>query len=216
LQRQFETLFLHIFCALHCLQRAGGILHNDLHLDNILMVSGSHNNTPTTAATHLAYIVGEQYCLVRNNLGEALGQLPVLCDFALSSSSSSGATTGNLALRNYYCETQRCAYHNSTAQRRARNCSQTALCDVRRLLNETFAHLQQHSNVTDIVMRAFAPFNRLRMQLNAQHQRRCVPLVSLPSLLTSTFAFTPLPIVQNSSLCCVYDCNRAAPTGASE
>jgi len=210
LQSQLTTLFLHIFCALYCLQRADDILHNDLHLDNILMVSSSLSSDD---AAQFAYVVENHHCVVRNDLGESLRQLPVICDFGMASSVSTESSQ-RVVLSDYYCDTQRCAYHNG-ARRRDSKCYQTAMCDVTRLLNDVFDHLYQCGAAYGaarmaIVMRAFASFDDLRLQLNLRRQTQCVRHDSLARLLLNTFAFNAAPITacQVSDIC-VYDCDAA-------
>lgn len=181
LRQQFQTLFLHIFVALFCMQEHDNWLHNDLHLDNIVMVQSGDQ------ARDFVYKLGDKEYVVRNNLGESLQQLPVICDFGMASNDGCCAA-GTTHFAQHYQATQFCTFHSTTdGYADSKNCRQSMFCDVARLLNDTYnqltiygkqscAHADNENIAAQqmlIVMSAFAPYDMVRRHINACKRKSC-------------------------------------------
>jgi len=215
LQRQFELLFFHLFAALYTLQRHGNYLHNDLHLDNIVMIQSGE-----TASNFCYQLDGNRY-VVSNALGGSLQQLPVICDFGMARR----ACASNLGLDSYYDKNDHCAYHASRkGHHQAHQCVCQSLCDVLHVLCITKNHLtslgreqcakgnasaQQAARNMSVVMSAFTQFDLLRQQLIKLKRTNCTDTgpKNLATIIGQVFsnylhdereeADTNLPIVFN-------------------
>ncbi len=152
LGRQFHVLFFHIFAALNVLYNIGGFLHNDLHLDNILIVQSRET------CQNFVYVIKGKYFVIPNNLGECLRQLPIICDFGTASNAHE---TQNVSFQEHFRSTHRCAFHQMQPLEK---CFFTAFCDVLRILEDTFDELKAYLH-TNLLELAFQPFTALKHNL---------------------------------------------------
>lgn len=221
LMGQFQTLFLHIFVALLCLHDETKSNHHDLHLSNILMVQSRES------AKHFAYILGDgsgpQRCyVVPNNLGEALQQLPVICDFGVA---ADGTAAQNTNYAQQYRTTMFCAFHTSKdGVKSGAKCKQAFFCDVLRLLNAVHQHLQRYGDRVAshrrraqqmaIVMSAFTPFDLLRRHLNDCKRTSCLncKFDNLADLIDQVFA--PLLVSRELEQQCKNDAKLGQPNNS--
>lgn len=196
-REQFHNLLLHIFTALHCL---GNIQHNDLHLNNILMVHFREKSS------QIAYIIGDRYYVAQNNLGESLCQIPIIFDFDMASSKH---MKNNESFPEHYRNTQQCAYHSSNSACRRKSCNQRLFCDIVRLLNGIYDLLRgAESNDAQLIFESFQPFNDIRERLNYLQANRCdAACNSLQQLIEENFGGNLLPLPSKLTDAITYNCN---------
>ena len=159
-KRQFSLLFFHIFAALYVLHTLG-FSHNDLHLDNILIV-----HSKETCKNFVYSIQGKKF-IVANDLGECLKQLPIVCDFGTSSDL---AHLHNVSFQEHFHQTHQCSYHKT--QGLQEKCNFTQFCDVFRILNDIKSEIDMQANCRDLLC-SFEPFEKLRLNLQLRFLNRC-------------------------------------------
>ena len=190
---QFLVLFFHIFAALNVLQDLGGFLHNDLHLDNILIVQSKE------CCENFVYVIHGKIFTVPNILGECLRQLPVICDFGAASDAKE---MQNVSFQDHFRQTHRCAYHYTRILEET--CYFTPFCDVLRILNDMQCELETQPHATSL-QRAFEPFAKLRNELQKQFTNRCFKNFSfVDCLIYSMYLESKMP----SGDFIVFDCDK--------
>ena len=161
LRNQFYILFFHIFAALNVLHDLGGFLHNDLHLNNILIVQSKEQ------CKNFVYRINNKIYVIPNNLGDCLCQLPIICDFGTASDAEG---MQNISFREHFRQTHRCAYHNLRPFEE--KCNFTQFCDVLYLLDDVSSELDKQIHAAALHT-AFQPFEKLRKELQKQFKSHC-------------------------------------------
>lgn len=196
LKQQFSILFFHIFAALYTLHNVGEFQHNDLHLDNILMVHSKE------VCGKFVYIINGKSYVIPNILGDFLRQIPIICDFETASSVEE---MQNISFQEHFRQTHKCAFHRCRLA--DEKCNHTVFCDILRILQDTFDELHSQEN-SKALEQAFRPFNTVREQLLQQFETHCSnELLCISALIESLYIQSSVP----SSDFLLFDCDKIVP-----